>query len=478
MSNSFYFYDLETSGVSPRDSRIMQFGGQRTDMNLEPIGEPDSMMVRLGEDVLPSPDAILITGITPQATLADGITEAEFLDYFISKAATPNTIMVGFNNIRFDDEFMRFSLYRNFYDAYEWQWKDGRSRWDLLDLVRMVRALRPGGVEWPFGPDGAPSNRLELLASVNKLDHSSAHDAVSDVEACIALAQLIRDKQPKLFDYLLNLRDKRKVAALAGSGDPFVYTSGRYPGEFQKTTIVAAVGLDPTRQGVFVFDLRYNPEDFTSLSPSELAELWKYNPDKDAPRLPVKSLQFNRAPAIAPLGVVDTASQERLELDMGAVKDHHKSLLKAEDFGDKLIAAQQLIGKKDQASLVSDINKVDSQLYDGFVNDADKTKMSMVRAADAGQLADLEPGFTDERLNNLLLLYKARNFKSSLNEQEQEQWEKFRTVRLLGGGDNSQAARYFKRLAELAERKGLTQNEGYLLEELQLWGQSILPVEP
>src|SRR5581483_1177295 len=171
MAASFFFYDLETSGFSPRTARIMQFAGQRTDMALQPIGEPVNAFIKLSPDIVPDPEAVMVTGITPQKTLADGITEYEFLKLFYEIIATPDTIFVGFNNVRFDDEFMRFLHYRNFYDAYEWQWKDGRSRWDLLDVVRMVRALRPEGIEWPFAPDGKPSNRLEFMTAVNKLDH-------------------------------------------------------------------------------------------------------------------------------------------------------------------------------------------------------------------------------------------------------------------------------------------------------------------
>src|SRR5690606_4286428 len=176
-----------------------------------------------------------------QKTIQEGITEAEFLKVFSNEIATPETIFVGFNTIRFDDEFMRFLLYRNFYDAYEWQWSDKRSRWDLLDLVRMTRALRPEGIKWPVGSDGKPTNRLELLTSLNGLNHQNAHDALSDVMASIDVAKMIKGKQPKLFEYLLNIRDKKKVEVLANSGQPFIYTSGKYANEFEKTTMVATV---------------------------------------------------------------------------------------------------------------------------------------------------------------------------------------------------------------------------------------------
>jgi exodeoxyribonuclease-1 len=145
MAASFFFYDLETSGISSRGARIMQFAGQRTNLELQPIGEPVNALIKLTPDVVPEPDAIMITGITPQLTMVDGYTEAEFLKFFYEEVVQPDTIFMGYNSVRFDDEFMRFLHYRNFYDAYEWQWVDGCSRWDLLDVVRMTRALRPDG---------------------------------------------------------------------------------------------------------------------------------------------------------------------------------------------------------------------------------------------------------------------------------------------------------------------------------------------
>ncbi len=477
MGTSFYFYDLETSGFNPKVARIMQFAGQRTDMGLTPIGEPDNILIRLTPDTLPDPDAILVTGITPQQTLANGITEAEFTKYLTSKVCTPDTIMVGYNNLRFDDEFIRYTLYRNFYDAYEWHWKDGCSRWDLLDVVRMTRALRPEGIEWPFAPDGKPTNRLEYLTSVNKLNHESAHDALSDVNATIAVARLIKTKQPKLFDYLLGMRDKKKVAALITSGDPVVYSSGKYPSEYEKTTVAVTVAQHPDKGAALMYDLRIDPDDFINQSTQKLAEHWsKWG--KDAPYFPVKILSYNKCPAIAPIAVLDGKSAERIKIDTDSIKTNLTKLKKAVDFGDKLIEALSIAKPKVQTGLMTNEQEVDGLLYDGFVNDSDKTKMRLVRAAEPKEL-DKSIEFKDERLKLLLPLYKARNFPKSLDGEEQENWEEFRKHHLMDGGEKSRAAIFFRRLSELAEQgpadPGKNSQNQFLLEELNLYGQSILP---
>src|SRR3989338_3951382 len=262
----FYFYDVETSGFNRRADRIMQFGGQRTDMNLKPIGQSDNILIKLTNDVLPEPDAVLVHGITPQKTKAEGVSETKFAKYLTAQVFSNDTIAVGFNNIRFDDEFIRHLLWRNFYDAYEWQWKNNCSRWDLLDLVRLTRALRPDGIKWPFAPDGKATVALGLLAAINKLRHGPAHNALGDVKASIAIARLVQNKQPKLFDYLLNLRDKTKVEVLVNKRDPLVYTSGRYSSEYQKTTVAVAIAPHPQGRGMLMYDLR--------IDPSELAAKW------------------------------------------------------------------------------------------------------------------------------------------------------------------------------------------------------------
>lgn len=475
MSASFFFYDLETSGFNPRSARVMQFAGQRADLNLRLVGEPVNVLIKMTPDVLPDPDAVLLTGITPQVTIADGVSEVEFLRQLESEIATPGTIFVGYNTVRFDDEFMRFMHYRNFYDPYEWQWQDGRSKWDLLDVVRMTRALRPAGIKWPFDTSGKPSNRLELLTALNKLNHDHAHDALSDVHATIEIARLIRNHQPKLFEYLLTMRDKKKVAELVEKRAPFVYASGQYAGEFEKTTVAQMVCEDPHRQAAFVFDLRFDPAEFTGLSADELAAAWAWKkPGEPGLRLPVKSLQYNHCPAAAPLGVLDAETQTRLQLNMATVQKHAVKLAAAKQFAANLQQAAEVLEKKSQLRFVSDDHDVDGRLYDGFLQDADRQKLRVVRAAAPAEIGNLNLGFKDDRMQALLPLYKARNFPAQLNGEERAAWERFCTTRLLGGGQKSRMAVYMRRLQELAAGKP-TGEQTYLLEELQLYAESIMP---
>ncbi|MCG6630443.1 exodeoxyribonuclease I, partial [Acinetobacter baumannii] len=214
MPDSFLFYDLETFGQDPRRTRIAQFAAVRTDAQLRVIEEPISFFMQPADDLLPSPYATMVTGITPQHALREGVTEAEAFARIAEQMGRPQTCSLGYNSIRFDDEFVRCGLFRNFYDPYEREWRGGNSRWDLLDVLRMVHALRPDGIVWPQREDGATSFKLEHLASANDVREGDAHEALSDVYATIGMARKFQQHQPKLWDYALRLRDKRFAATL------------------------------------------------------------------------------------------------------------------------------------------------------------------------------------------------------------------------------------------------------------------------
>ena len=449
MEQNFFFYDLETSGLNPRTDRIMQFAGMRTDMNLNPIGDPINLLVKMSEDTLPSPYAVMVTKITPQSTLQDGFTEVEFCKYVTDEIFTPGTIAVGYNSVRFDDEFMRNIFWRCFYDPYEWQWKDGRSKWDLLDVVRMTRALRPEGINWPFTPDGKATNRLELMTKENNISHEHAHDALSDVEALISVTKLIKEKQPQLYDWLFKMRDKKAVQQLINleKPAPFVYSSGRYSGEFNKTTV--AYPIAPAKNGnVLVYDLRYN-----------LDELLAQEEPKFFPI--VKEMKYNHCPAVAPLGVLEQGNGwQKISLEKSQIEKNLKSLLAHPEF------IEQMRTENEEREEFPPAVDPESALYDGFLDNTDKTRCSAVRRATLNDLADFHPDFHDPRLPDLLLHYKARNFERALTESEHTKWEEYRMNRIKGAQNQ-----YIKEIQQLAAAG----KDPFILEELQLWYQSILP---
>lgn len=469
MIKTFFFYDLETSGLSARSDRVMQFAGIRTDLDLKPLGDPVNMLVRLNDDTLPSPDAVIVTGITPQKTIDEGYSEAEACKIIANDIFTEDTIAIGYNNIRFDDEFIRHLFWRNFYDPYEWSWKDGRSRWDLLDVVRMTRALRPEGISWPVDDKNMATNRLELITKVNKIDHFKAHDALSDVQALIAVTKLIRDKQPQLYNYLFKMRDKNEVKKLVNLDykQPFVYVSGRFDAEFDKATV--AFPLTAGKNGnVIVYDLRFDPTPYLKMDSNTLTKklyaTWEERQADDFIKLPVKELQYNHAPAVAPLGVLtQNDGWKKISLDEVTITKNKNILLSEPGFAENI---RTIFEKREEYPKSTD---PELQLYDGFVPDIDKMRIEKVRNASEPELADFHPDFVDERLSPLLLHYKARNFPKTLSESESIEWEKWRTAKL-----NAELPAFIKSLQKLATST-TDESKLFILQELQLWAESIAP---
>ena len=477
---TFFFYDLETSGFSPQNDRIMQFAGQRTDENFNRIGEPVNILVRLNDDVLPSPSALMVTKISPQKTVEEGYTEAEFAKMLVEEYFTPDTVIIGYNNVRFDDIHIQHLLWRNFYSPYDWQWKEGRSRWDLLDVVRMIRALRPEGINWPFienkeTGEKFASNKLELLTKENGISHENAHDALSDVDGLIDVARLLKEKQPQIFDYLLKMRSKNEVQKMINleSPKPFVYTSGRFSVEFEKTTI--AFPIAPAKnKNIIVWDLRFSPKDFLDWSAEQILENitadFETRSQADFKPIAAKILQYNKCPAVAPVGVLNDENKERLKIDFGEIQKNLDILRKNPHFAENLRTAFENKSEVFQGKNSKDTLSPEARLFEGFVSRSDDIKIEAVRNSSTRELADFHPDFSDERLSELLLHYKARSFPKSLSSQEKQIWEEYRAKNI-----QKMMPKFMQEFQEITARKDLNSKEEFILEEIKLWLENILP---
>lgn len=417
---TFFWYDLETFGTSSRADRIAQFAGIRTTMDLEPVGDPIVTYCQPDPDYLPAPQACAVHGITPQEALAKGLIEPEFAAEILAELGTPETCTAGYNNLRFDDEFIRFLLYRNFFEPFEREYRDGNSRSDLIDLVRMAYALRPQGIEWPEREDGGPSFRLEDLAAANAICHTDAHDALSDVEATLGLARLLKSKQPRLFEHGLRLRNKRFAADQLQlvSGDPVVHVSSRFAAQRGCLAVVMAICPHPQNSnGVIVYDLSEDPSDLAHLDVDAISER-VFTPQRDLSdaRIPLKTVQVNRSPMLAPIGVLRDADHDRIELNLDACL-HHQRILKS--IPDLAMKIAQVFEPRTDIPAIDD----EEALYaGGFLPDADRHLLAEVRATPPNEFRPWLARLQDARLKTLLRRRVARHCEDSLTAEERRDW--------------------------------------------------------
>ena len=460
MMKSFYWHDYETWGANPSIDRPSQFAGVRTDENLNIIGDPLVLYCRPPEDIWPQPLACLVTGVTPQEAHAKGVSEREFIRQIHAEFMQDQTCGVGYNSIRFDDEVTRYTLYRNFYDPYEREWRNGNSRWDIIDMVRLVYALRPEGIEWPM-LDGLPSFKLEHLSAANNLSHGQAHDAYSDVEATIELARLIKQKQPALYNYVVENKAKVKVASMIDiqRRKPLFHISAMFGSARGCSAFIAPLAMHPkNKNSVIAFDLSCDPSALETLKVEEIQERI-FTKSEDLPegveRLAIKEVHLNKSPILATTKLCDEKSAQRLNIDRAACEEHWRILCRM-DIDEKIkavFASQKFEPRVDP----------EQKLYEGFLNNSDKQLMGELRNASLESLKNQNFVFNDSRLSEMVLRYKARNFPNCLNGDEQGQWNDFVNDRLEHGDHNILSRRAF-----IDEVNTLLEDDGRNAKDIQI----------
>lgn len=479
LDTSFFWHDYETFGVDPRRSRPAQFAGVRTNAALDEIAAPLMLYCRPAPDFLPDPDSCLITGITPQQALAQGVAEHAFAAAIERELAAPGTVGVGYNNMRFDDEVTRFLFWRNLIDPYAREWRNGCGRWDLLDVVRCTYALRPEGIAWPLGDDGRPTLRLEKLTAANGLVHASAHDALSDVRATIALARLLRTRKPKLWTFLLERRGKQavadEIAAAQRAGQPVLHVSGRYPVERGCLALVWPLAPHPTnRNEVIVWDLAEDPQRLAGLDAAQVRERLFTRADElpeGVERLPLKTIHLNRAPVvIGNAKVLTPAMAERWGVDAPRAARH---LHEAQRLAPALAGLwPEVFGRRERDAPAD----VDEDLYGALIGDGDRRALERLRASPPAELAHRRTAFDDPRLDELLWRYRARNFPETLDDDDRTRWQQHCAARLHdGAGGALTLAAYQDRIDTLAEAHADDERKQALLEALADYAGAVAP---
>ena len=468
---SFYWHDYETFGISPSKDRPVQFAGIRTDLDFNIIEEPFEVFCKPADDFLPNPEACLVTGITPQQAIKQGIPEAEFAAKIHQQLSRPATCTLGYNNIRFDDEVTRFMFYRNFFDPYAREWQNGNSRWDIIDLVRITYALRPEGIEWPMNEDGLPSFKLENLTAANNLAHEAAHDALSDVRATIAIAKLIRDKQPRLYEYVLKNKSKQAVSKLLdiSAKEPAIHSSGMFRSEYGSTAMVVPVAQHPTnKNGIIVFDLRQDPTALINEEPEEIAYRL-FSPQSDLPegieRISLKTVHINKSPVIAPLNTLNADAAKRTQIDIAQSMKHIDMIRQAEGLEEKIqeVFMEQEFEPHDDPDL---------SLYSGgFFSPSDRSEMNQIIKALPTDLATLSPAFEDSRLPEMFFRYKARNYPDQLSFDEQEEWQEYRRSKLNDEQSSKGLgfAEFDYLINEIRQRNNLSERDNGILSEIEAY---------
>ena len=256
MTDSYLFYDIETTGLSKAFDQVLQFAAIRTDRRLNEI-DRHAVTVKLRPDVVPSPTAVLTNRISV-TEFSEGLCEYEASEQIHRLMNQPGTTSIGYNTMGFDDEFMRFSFHRNLLPPYTHQYKNGCSRMDLFPIAVIYQLYKKDVLTWPE-IDGKLSLKLEHLNSANRLASGQAHDAMVDVAATVELARRF-NKEEKMWRYLEGYFNKETdahrleelpIALKSAAGDHCkgLMVSGEYgPGQNYQIPIISIGRSIPTKQ--------------------------------------------------------------------------------------------------------------------------------------------------------------------------------------------------------------------------------------
>jgi exodeoxyribonuclease-1 len=433
MAASILWHDYETWGLDPKHDFPVQFAGIRTDLDFNIIGKPLNFYCQIPNDYLPHPQACLVTGLTPQKSLRDGYLEHEFAEKIVQQLIQPETCSAGYNSMKFDEEVTRNMLYRNFWPVYDREYKGGNSRWDIIDLVRAAYALRPDGIEWPLYDDGKPCFKLEELSQANGLEHASAHDALSDVYATIGLAKLIKEKQPKLYDYYWGLRDKHKVAQQIDviQHTPFLHISGYISSSQGCCTWMMPVAHHSTnKNAIIAIDLGKDISVLSEQSLASLREVGQLDELYKARKVPLMQISLNKVPFVASAKTLSPANAQRLGIDRKYCLANYEKLKQIPDLIEKCHAMTE----RDLSLLPTP--DIDAQLYTrDFPSSADSQWKKGVIDSAPEALTVLFEKTDNPLLQKQLMRYIGRNYPNLMDEKELNLWQAHRRERFLLGSD-------------------------------------------
>lgn len=404
---AFVLYDVETSGLNRRFDQILQFAAVRTDVDLLETDRFETRS-RLMPHIVPSPKALQVTGLTlADANSADRQSHYGMVCEIASKlAAWCPAIFLGFNSIRFDEEFLRQAFYQCLHPVFLTN-TNGNARADVLNLMRAATSLQPSVIKPGQDGDGRPSHRLGPLAAANGIFTDQLHDASADVDAMLALCRMVRAGAPDLWSNFLRFSSKSAVLDLVRDEEAFAYFD--YFGTPRVMHFLTRVGVSPNDANAhYCLDLTCDVDALRKLDADQLSERMKQEPR------PVRRLKVNGSPLLYQLWDIDPerfgdTSEDELTRTASSVRADA-------EFMAALTAAAASVEPVYDAS-----EHVELQIYGGnFFTDADRELCQRFHSLPWEQRPEIVGRFGDQRLKRLarrLIYFESPNLFDEANRR-------------------------------------------------------------
>jgi exodeoxyribonuclease I len=379
----FTFYDNEATGISVRHDQVTQFAGVTCDSNFN-IKDRVSLFIRLLPYVVPHPQALHVTHKQPEdltnPKLPTEFESASEISRFLTPAKDVTRIFVTYNGIKYDDEILRTTLFRNLLDPY-FNTSKASVKIDLLDIMRFIEAARPGTLIIPVDDAGNPSFRLEKICPANGI-RLNAHDALHDSVATMELFKLAFDKAPDLVRIAIDCGNPehlaKKIETAKNTDRPLIQFTSFGKADFAPVFFVAS----DNRKKHLALDLR-NTIDTSKIDEIE-SQLY-------VPESPFRVIRTNKAPILM---TEDEAINCFSYTDVPSVAENIDKIKLAESFGHackSAISSNTFTGQTDPTS--------EERIYGKNISFLDKQRMKQFRSAQDWLTRSQIP-FDDERLRD------------------------------------------------------------------------------
>ena len=380
----FVFYDTETTGTNTSFDQILQFAAIKTDHELDEL-ERFEIRCRILPDIVPSPGAVLITGVGP-SRFTDSALPSHYEMVRKIKAKldewTP-AVFLGHYSLSFDEHLLRQAFYKTLHAPYLTN-TNRNCRTDSLRIVKCMDLYVPGIVNVPIGDNRQPTYKLEELAHANGFNHSTAHDAMGDVERTVHLCRLLADRADGYWSGFV--RFAQKSAALDFVQDEEFFCLTETYSRKANSLMVCKIGENPDYAAEqLVFNLEVDPEELTRLDDYTLTARLTERPK------PVRVLRSNASPAL--LAYEDIPSHLRASMPEENVLRRRASLIRGDEcFSQRLVNAF-LSTRPEGAPSVH----VEEQIYESFASRTDQALMERFHTMDWEARPSLLESLSDSR---------------------------------------------------------------------------------
>lgn len=405
---AYVFYDTETSGLNQRHDEILQFAAIVTDEHFVEVKRFE-VKLRLSPLTIPSPKALYINGTSVSECFSaqrlsqfDGMKQ---IHDFITQN-TPATF-AGWNSVGFDEECLRHGFYRQMLGAYPTS-MGGNARMDILGIARATEALRPNSIVIPTGQDGKKSFKLQDVCIANGHEPRVAHEAMSDVEACISIASLLKQNQPEIWSAFAQTSRKPSAIDVVQSKTPFVVIDGWK--DYTRSFVGIEIGRDPKLPFYsYVLDLNAVISDFDTADPINHAKWFDQHP------APVVKVKCNASPLI--VSIDDLEEYDDIVDDLSA-KAHE--ILQDTDTIQRIAQAFHAHIQRDYPNAY-----VEDKLYSGFPDQDTHQKIQQFRSGSWADRALIAHTFQDARYRKLAMRLVAEHASDELSVKERQDYEGF-----------------------------------------------------